>query len=112
MMCRIPHKILVFPFAKSDSVRSQLLMPCYDHELTRELGLSGSIAKATVSTSAMIALALLTKLTLLTSFTIICCYLMGFITSVTTGLAGSGLPLKAATINLAESAWYVVPALL
>jgi hypothetical protein len=39
-------------------------------------------------------------------------YLMGFITSVTTGLAGSGVPLKAAKMKLAESAWYVVPALL
>jgi hypothetical protein len=39
-------------------------------------------------------------------------YLIGFITSVTTGLAGNGVPLKAAKINLAESAWYVVPALL
>lgn len=37
---------------------------------------------------------------------------MGFITSVTTGLAGRGLPLKAANMNFAESSWYVVPALL
>lgn len=39
-------------------------------------------------------------------------YLVGFITSVTTGLAGNGVPSNAATIKLAESSWYVVPALL